>query len=149
MSLNRLVVLSTLMMMAISTQAWAAEEASKFKIEGTAGEQILTDAESSLGWQKDHKDGLNWDQAKTYCSELKYGGKDDWRLPDRRELMTIVKYRKSNPASDFPGMPAKYFWSESTSAEYSGFAWGVNFRNGSLNNYDKASTQLVRCVRKD
>ena len=148
MNLNRLVVLSTLVMMAISTHAWAADEPTGFTIEGTPGEQILADAASSLGWQKVHKAELNWDQAKAYCDDLKYGGKDDWRLPDRRELMTIVKYRKSNPASNFPGMPAKYFWSQSTSAEASGFAWGVNFRNGSLNNYDKASTQLVRCVRK-
>ena len=149
MTLGRLVVLSTVMMMAAGTQAWAAEKASNFKVEGTAGEQILSDQGSGLSWQKEHKEDLNWEQAKSYCSELKYGGKEDWRLPERSELMTIVKYRKSNPASDFPGMPAKYFWSQSTSAEYTGFAWGVNFRNGSLNNYDKASTQLVRCVRKD
>ena len=149
MNLHRLVVLSTLVMMMSSSHVWAAEEATNFTIEGTPGEQILTDAGSGLAWQKVHKDELNWDQAKAYCEDLKYGGKDDWRLPDRRELMTIVKYRKSNPASDFPGMPAKYFWSHSTSAEAGGFAWGVNFRNGSLNNYDKASTQLVRCVRKN
>ena len=149
MSLKRLVVLSTVVMMAAGSQAWAAEKASNFKIEGTAGEQILADTDSGLAWQKDHTSDLNWDQAKSYCSDLKYGGKDDWRLPDRQELMTIVKYKKSNPASDFPGMPAKYFWSQSTSAEYDGFAWWVNFRNGSLNNYDKASTQLVRCVRKN
>ena len=57
MKLIRLVVVSTLALMVSGTSAWAAEESSNYKIDGSAGEQILTDSNSLLGWQKDHKRG--------------------------------------------------------------------------------------------
>jgi hypothetical protein len=131
----------------IGFDAVAAEKPGAYKISGSAGKEIVADQGSGLTWQKAFELKLNWTQATDHCGSLGLGGKNDWRLPTRKELMTIVKYRLNNPASDFPGMPGVYFWSATTSSESEGFAWGINFRNGSLNNYDKASTQHARCVR--
>lgn len=133
----------------VGFDAMAAEKPGAYKISGSEGKEIVADQGSGLTWQKAVEKKLNWKQADELCSSLDLGGKKDWRLPTRKELMTIVKYRLNNPASDFPEMPAVYFWSASTSSESEGFAWGINFRNGSLNNYDKASTQHTRCVRGD
>ena len=127
----------------------APERPGTYKISGSAGEEIVADQGSGLEWQKSFETKLNWDQATDHCGSIGLGGKKDWRLPTRKELMTIVKYRLNNPSSDFPEMPAVYFWSASTSSESKLFAWGINFRNGSLNNYDKASTQYTRCVRSN
>ncbi len=133
----------------VGFDAFAAERPGAYKVSGPAGKEVVADQGSGLQWQKAIEAKLNWKQAREMCDGLNYGGKDDWRLPSRKELMTIVKYRLNNPASDFPDMPAVYFWSSSTSSESEGFAWGINFRNGSLNNYDKASTQHTRCVRSE
>lgn len=130
-----------------SWDALAAEKSGDYKVSGEAGAEVVADNSSGLMWQKVFQGKQHWKQAHDYCGSLDYNSMADWRLPSRKELMSIVKYRLNNPASDFPEMPAEYFWSSTTSSESEGFAWGVNFRNGSLNNYDKASTQHTRCVR--
>jgi len=137
----------TLLVSMAGFDALAAEKPGAYKVTGSAGKEVVADQSSGLEWQKVFEPKMNWTQATEHCDALSYGGKTDWRLPSRKELMSIVKYRLNNPASDFPEMPAVYFWSNSTSSESEGFAWGINFRNGSLNNYDKASTQHTRCVR--
>ena len=138
---------AVLLVFMVGFDAMAAEKPGQYKVSGPEGKEVVADQGSGLEWQKVFEKALSWQQARDMCEGLKYGGKDDWRLPSRKELMTIVRYRMNNPASDFPEMPAVYFWSSSTSSESAGFAWGINFRNGSLNNYDKASTQHTRCVR--
>ena len=143
---NWLLAIALLISM-VGFDAMAAEKPGAYKISGSEGKEIVSDEGSKLDWQKAFVKTLNWTQATDHCGSLGLGGNKDWRLPTRKELMTIVKYRLNNPASDFPEMPAVYFWSASTSSESEGFAWGINFRNGSLNNYDKASTQYTRCVR--
>ncbi|MBT6176837.1 MAG: DUF1566 domain-containing protein [Deltaproteobacteria bacterium] len=143
---NWLLAIALLISM-VGFDAMAVEKPGAYKISGSEGKEIVSDEGSKLDWQKTFEKALNWTQATDHCGSLGLGGNKDWRLPTRKELMTIVKYRLNNPASDFPEMPAVYFWSASTSSESEGFAWGINFRNGSLNNYDKASTQYTRCVR--
>jgi len=32
-------------------------------------------------------------------------GKIDWRLPNKKELMSLVNFERYSPASDFPDMP--------------------------------------------
>ncbi len=42
------------------------------------------------------KDGsLDWEEALAYCDSLEFGGYSDWRLPDAKELQTIVDYSRS------------------------------------------------------
>ena len=59
---------------------------------------MVLDKSTDLAWQ-DNEDvktvTKNWEDAKTYCSDLPLGGYDDWYLPSIDELKTIVDKSKS------------------------------------------------------
>jgi len=91
----------------------------------------ITDQATGLTWQMaDSQQGLNWEDALQYAENLTLGGYDDWRLPNAKELQSIVDYTRSpetshsaaiNPIfeissiineggeTDYP-----YFWSSTT-----------------------------------
>ena len=95
----------------------------------------------------------SWADALLYCDGLSWGTYNDWRLPDRYELQSIVDYgRSSSPAinpTPFPNAPGDYFWSSSSSAGNAADAWVVNFGGGFVGSYDKIYyPYAVRCVRR-
>ena len=76
----------------------------------------------------------------------------DWRLPTRRELLTLVKADGSNPAIDstwFPNTPSAEFWTSTTYVPSAPEAWLVIFTGvGRTGHYGKAgNTGHVRLVR--
>jgi len=89
------------------------------------------------------------DTATTYCTNLSLGGYTDWRLPTIDELSGIVKSTVNNPAISgiFQHTASNYYWSSTTYAGYSGYAWGVYFLNGNQYYDGKAVSYYVRCVR--
>ncbi len=91
-----------------------------------------------------------WNDAVSYCDALDWGGYTDWRLPDVKELYSIVDTRRTFPSTDpaaFPQTPLSYFWSSSSYAADPSSAWGVAFDNGYVGNVDKDNGKYVRCVR--
>jgi len=94
----------------------------------------ITDTSTGLMWQQDTAPGrYNWEQALTYCENLSLAGKNDWRLPNRNELQSIVDYSRYNPAIDtafFPDTGADYYWSSTTGANYPNEAWAAYFFYG-------------------
>ena len=63
--------------------------------------ETVTDAATGLTWQKsDGKKGLIWQDALQYCETLNLGGHDDWRLPNAKELQSIVDYTRSPETSN-------------------------------------------------
>lgn len=75
--------------------------------------------------------------AKNYC------GYNDWRLPTKHELESIVDYGGKQPTINgiFLGQQLSVYWSSS--------AWGVNFNNGSDDSDHKGNRHYVRAVRSD
>jgi hypothetical protein len=64
----------------------------------------ITDAATGLMWTKsDSGAGMNWEQALSYAEKLGRAGYDDWRLPNAKELLSIVDYTRAPDAID----PAK------------------------------------------
>ena len=127
---------------------------SSFESSTVNGNVIVTDTKTGLVWQKTYETGkTTWQEALDYCEDLTYGGYNDWRLPDKNELVSLVNYAKYDPASDFPDMPSRDFWSSST--EISNFAWTVSFYSGYVSSCIKSSTStpnqrmVVRCVRSE
>ena len=123
------------------------------------GDGTVTDTFTGLTWQQvaadmndnqqiDPPDLVSWCEALTYCENLVLAGDDDWRLPNIRELQSIVDYGR-DPVLDpiFGTVPAAH-WSSTTvsAADRVGRAWGLGLR-GAVSPTEKSSTRLVRAVR--
>ena len=114
------------------------------------GDVIVTDNKTGLIWQKTiSSNSFAYVNALAYCQNLEYAGYSDWRLPNRNELASLVNYKKSNPASNFPNMPSEEFWTSSAEDAFSGFY--VDFSNGEIDTRPLTGTSAnqlrVRCVR--
>ena len=112
-------------------------------------DDTVTDSRTGLTWQRHiSEDKLSLDKAKLYAAELRLGGYEDWRVPTKEELLSIVDHTRLGPAIDvevFPDTPSHWFW---TVSPYSNGAWLVNFFNGSASgNVVGSSSRRVRCVR--
>jgi len=145
------------------------------------GNGTVTDNNTGLMWQKcsvgQNNDSTcsgsavyyNWYQAvgevnasynpsggsfKNVCGDLTTGSYTDWRLPSKKELMSIVDYSIPYPGPTinttyFPNTVASGYWSSTTYAYDPGYAWGVGFVNGGVGVHygDKGHNLYVRCVR--
>ena len=65
----------------------------------------ISDLATGLMWQK-ADDGIsrNWEQSLTYAEGLTLGNKSDWRLPNAKELQSIVDYTRSPKTSNSPAI---------------------------------------------
>jgi hypothetical protein len=129
------------------------------------GDGTVTDTCTNLMWQQDTADvsldgqvdgpgdSLAWCNAVTYCETLEFASYDDWRLPNIKELQSIVDYGRTDPCIDpiFEALP-EYYWSSSTMQETPDNGWGVGFTNGYVGVRTKTgdfefSFNFVRAVR--
>jgi hypothetical protein len=70
------------------------------------GDGTVTDAATQRMWQqKDAGQRLEWKEALAYCESLDLAGHQDWRLPDSKELQSIVDYAKT----EFPAIDTTVF----------------------------------------
>ncbi|HJO93963.1 MAG TPA: DUF1566 domain-containing protein [Victivallales bacterium] len=61
----------------------------------------ITDKATGLMWmQNDSGKSMKWQQSLAYADNLKYAGYNDWRLPNAKELQSIVDYTRSPDATD-------------------------------------------------
>ena len=95
---------------------------------------VIFDAGTNLYWQKDSAQIDSWKEALSYCEALEYAGFDDWRLPNKNELLSLVDYSKAGTEADvlssFPGMTPDIFWS-STGTHHG--PWVVYMNDGTFN----------------
>jgi len=115
------------------------------------GDGTITDHVTGLIWQKED-DGLSrtWYNAVNYCVNLTLADCSNWRLPTKRELISIVDFGKYNPAIDTNFFPnnAPYYWSSTTSGFSS--AWHISLNNQATHDWSKIFPDtFVRCVRSD
>ncbi|MBI4605561.1 MAG: DUF1566 domain-containing protein [Planctomycetes bacterium] len=124
------------------------------------GDGTVTDTCTGLMWQKDtadtngdgqvtfNDDGVTWCAALAYCENLSFAGHDDWRLPNVRELQSIVDYGRVDPAIDpvFAAIPLSH-WSSTSDAVHTDNALRVSFSFGFVNEHDKAEVFYIRAVR--
>jgi hypothetical protein len=60
------------------------------------GDGTVTDRATGLMWQKaDSGKGMNWEQALAYAASSTLAGHSDWRLPNAKELQSIVDYTRA------------------------------------------------------
>jgi hypothetical protein len=115
---------------------------------------VVVDRITHLAWQRQVDAATHtWSGAKQYCACLNLGGHDDWRLPSRIELVSIVDFTRNTPSIDstaFPDTPLEWFWTSTPLAENPDEAWYIYFDNG-FSKFILAEEHeyRVRCVRTD
>jgi len=93
-----------------------------------------------------------WLDAITACEGLTYAGFTDWRLPNVRELMSIVDYGAAvEPrinTTAFPATDLGAHWTSTTYVPSTSYAWIVEFSLGTANASNKINGfYLQLCVR--
>ena len=107
---------------------------------------------------------MNWGEAMKLTSN--FAGYNDWHLPTKDELMTLVEcsddqynqdgscknYNLTNKPTinkmAFPNTTSSVFWASSSFVNLSYYAWGVYFSSGHPYYYIKFNKGNVRLVRK-
>ncbi|MCB1071449.1 MAG: DUF1566 domain-containing protein, partial [Kiritimatiellae bacterium] len=94
------------------------------------GDSTITDNATGLMWvQDDSGEALNWQEALAWVAQKnseKYLGYDDWRLPNAKELQSLVDYSRSpattNSAAIDPLFNATGITNNANQADYP-FYW--------------------------
>ena len=91
------------------------------------GDGTITDHATGLTWmQADSGTGMDWPTALEYSENLDYAGHSDWRLPNAKELHSILDYTRSpdtsNSAAIDPIFEATEIKNEGDKTDY-GFYW--------------------------
>jgi hypothetical protein len=131
------------------------------------GDGRVTDIRSGLMWKR-CVEGQSWNgstcegsaaSSHTWAAALvlaeaaDYAGHGDWRLPNRKELESLVDECRSLPAINtavFPNTWSSVVWSGSPFADedFSGYVWYVSFGNGKPGfGFGGGGGGLVRLVR--
>ncbi|MBK6998564.1 MAG: DUF1566 domain-containing protein [Rhodoferax sp.] len=91
-----------------------------------------------------------FDQANALTGTTTFANQSDWRMPNIRELQTIVDRSVYSPAIDrvaFPNTPGSYFWSVSPDVDGPNGAWFVGFDDGYVGSNLRNGSFAVRLVR--
>ncbi|WP_300455412.1 DUF1566 domain-containing protein [Desulfobacula sp.] len=110
-----------------------------------------TDTSTGLMWQKQksHAGFINWDTAIDYCENLSFAGYDDWRMPNRNELQSLVADYSTTPVVDRVFYPVWDFeeWTSTTVPLGTNGAWSVDPFFGIVKTMGKFQLGQVRAVR--
>jgi Protein of unknown function (DUF1566) len=135
------------------------------------GDGTVTDIQTGLMWKK-CSEGLIWSGTNGTCTGAavaftwgnalsrvsnvngnivgQYLGHNDWRLPNIKELASLMEHKCFNPAinaTELPNTQSSYYWSSSPLASSPTFAWGVDFGGGIVDNDNITYSHFVRLVR--
>jgi len=91
-----------------------------------------------------------WRLALLAAKKTVFAGKKDWRLPNIKELQSLVENRCYDPAINltaFSDAIGSRYWSSSPVAYGSNYAWDVGFNYGYGDWSNKGNHYYVRLVR--
>jgi hypothetical protein len=117
------------------------------------GDGTVTDNLTGLMWTKNANiwGAVVWNTAVDNCEGYSLAGYSDWRLPNLRELQSLIDYARYNPAlasgHPFTGVQLAYYWSATTPAGSTTGAWYVGLYDGNVYGNVKTYTTYVWPVR--
>ena len=139
-------------LMCVSGEKYGEVSAETYSTVTENGKEMILDSSTNLFWQKEPVKKATWREALKYCEDSTYAGHNDWRLPNKNELLSLVDYSKLEEAeeepvdepelreeteeedevgaiSSFPGMTADIFWT-STPAPVDYLVWLIHMQYG-------------------
>ncbi|MBO4696403.1 MAG: DUF1566 domain-containing protein, partial [Lachnospiraceae bacterium] len=138
----------------------------EYTVVNSNGDEIVSDSSTNLLWQKGFANAKTIEQAFEYCENLNYAGYDDWRLPNRNEMMSLADYDSNSMSlTAFPDFATgindgyysaqglQMFWTSTFAPTYGGAEGFFLFEmvSGMLAPSHGDSTSInaaaVRCVR--
>lgn len=114
------------------------------------GNFIATDSITGLSWTKRRFGRTPYSVSESRCENLDFGGHQDWRLPDRYELQSLIDYTRYDSALDptvFQNYPGYFVWSSSAYDDLKVYAVALNDGSVDIFSRDSGLTELVMCVR--
>jgi hypothetical protein len=130
------------------------------------GDGTVTDTRTGLMWKKCSEGQAwssntcssatdrtlhTWSAALELAANSTFAGYDNWRLPNRKELASLVEECRSYPAINdtlFPNTSSSYVWSASSYAVNSSQSWYMVGHNGAAyGDGSRSSAYAVRLVR--
>ena len=130
------------------------------------GDGTVTDCSTGLVWMKsDSGKAMSWEESLKFAENLNLAGKNDWRVPNAKELLSIVDYTRAPDTSDSPAINPifntteilneagkkdwPYFWSSTTHldgpdaspAVYVAFGRAIGEMNGHIMDAHGAGAQ--------
>lgn len=143
----------------------------KFKIKKLNSDAHVKKSTNIQETWKDDTTGLIWQVpielrkfthrgASRYCSRLNLGGYTNWRVPELKELRTILtkeayKNDKSRSGQSYikrdllesTAVKYQWFWSNSLDAQNRSKAWHIDFSENKILKQYTSSESYVRCVK--
>jgi hypothetical protein len=121
----------------------------------------VTDNLTGLIWTENANcDGYkNYTDALTYCNTLASGScgltdgsfAGNWRLPNIRELHSLIDFGQSSPAlpsgHPFINVQPGFYWASTTKGSDTFYGWGVNINDGSVGVGSKVANRYVLIKR--
>jgi|GEM_PF-2694139 len=110
------------------------------------GDGTVTDVRTGLMWKQATDASSTWQAAISHCENLEFAGYDDWRLPDRNELQTLIDFEKLSPFPDTES--SSPYWTATTQTNNTNQAFTVDFfYDGWTFGNPKENSNSIRAVR--
>jgi len=118
------------------------------------GDGTVTDIMTGLMWVKDATlvGDDDWESVVSAAAALSTGDHHDWRLPNVRELESLL-----DMSQDSPCLPSSHkftnvgtgaiYWTSTTYAGATGSAWCIDLTDGAILTADKSTSHYVLAVR--
>jgi len=128
--------------------------------------QTITDQATELMWQQNDTESTNWDNAVEQCENATTASYSDWRLPNIKELQSIVNYNLSPETDEQAAIDPKFnassfineagetdwgsYWSSTSHVDYNGsgssaayvsFGRALGYMNGNVIDVHGAGAQ--------
>lgn len=131
---------------------WSQNLPAAQRFELVLGNAGVLDKETGLVWEQSPSTVVNiWNSTMIICQNKSVGNRKGWRFPTVEELGSLVDPTMSNPSlpsgHPFNDVRSSSYWSATTSANDTAYAWSVYFGNGNVYNGAKTSSYYVWCVR--
>jgi hypothetical protein len=132
-------------------RSWQPQQ--RFRVQG----ETVLDAVTGLSWMRDAGIGEfpnTWQEALDFVAQLNREralGQTDWRLPNRRELRSLISHQTCKPAlpqpHPFQNLFQGWYWSSTTAVISPAHAWYVDMAGGRMFYGGKDQSFMVWPVR--